>query len=170
MKNTQLEARTHARPEIPAIVDAQYRIQRLSRALLQGDGLSAFLALLESLLGNPAALPEADSRYPASPGVASVLAKSEELKSSIFYNTPSGALCYDGRGGMKTPCSIMFLGMESGTVLPSRWRGRCAEVHMPCACCARRPLTLRESAGRFRMFIFWSALLSFFIIHRAKFA
>jgi hypothetical protein len=107
----------------------------------------------------------------ASPCAASVLAKRcGEQESSIFYNTPSGALCYDGRGGMKTPCSIMFLGMESGTALPSHWRGRCAAVHMPCACCARRPLTLRESAGRFRMFVFWNALLSFFIIHRAKFA
>lgn len=38
----------------------QCRIQRLSLARLQGDGLSAFLALPESLLGDPAALPEAD--------------------------------------------------------------------------------------------------------------
>jgi hypothetical protein len=60
MKNTQLEARTHARPEIPAIADAAMSHPAPVPRTVAGDGLSAFLALPESLLGNPAALPEAD--------------------------------------------------------------------------------------------------------------
>ena len=52
----------------------QSRVQRLSRTLLQGDGLAAFLELVESMLGNPAVLLYGDDRCLASPGAAEAVA------------------------------------------------------------------------------------------------
>ena len=52
----------------------QSRVQRLSRTLLQGDGLAAFLELVESMLGNPAVLLDGDDRCLASPGAAEAVA------------------------------------------------------------------------------------------------
>jgi len=52
----------------------QSRVQRLSRTLLQGDGLAAFLELVESMLGNPAVLLNGDDRCLASPGAAEAVA------------------------------------------------------------------------------------------------
>ena len=52
----------------------QSRVQRLSRTLLQGDGLAAFLELVEAMLGNPAVLLDADDRCLASPGAAETVA------------------------------------------------------------------------------------------------
>lgn len=50
----------------------QNRVQRLSRVLLHGDGLSAFLRLLESMIGNPVALLDANDQWMASPGAEAI--------------------------------------------------------------------------------------------------
>lgn len=45
----------------------QNRVQRLSHVLLHGDGLSSFLCLLESFVGNPVVLLDRKNRWMASP-------------------------------------------------------------------------------------------------------
>lgn len=45
----------------------QNRVHRLSHVLLHGGGLSAFLALLESMVGNPVALLDPDDRWTTTP-------------------------------------------------------------------------------------------------------
>ncbi|WP_276355861.1 PucR family transcriptional regulator [Cohnella caldifontis] len=56
----------------------QGRVQRLSRVLLRGDGLPAFLEHLERLIGHPVALLDPGDRWTASPAAEALCAGIEE--------------------------------------------------------------------------------------------
>jgi len=97
----------------------QNRVQRLSHVLLHGDGLTAFLGLLESLVGNPVVLLDERNRWTASPDAEAVCAQLEEevwhrLRMDSDHET---SFLHLGQRSIRVCCSPVLEGDRSHLLL-----------------------------------------------------